>query len=510
MTAADGNLYALFRSRFPADRRETVIETETGRRYSYADLETISGRYARLLRETGIAPGDRVLVQTEKSPEALFLYLACLRAGAIYVPLNIAYRAAELAYFIGDAEPRVIVCDPAARAAIEEPARAARVARLFTLDASGAGTLVDESGSLPPLDADAALHTDDTAAILYTSGTTGRSKGAMLTHGNLSSNALTLHRAWGFRPGDVLLHALPIFHTHGLFVASNCVLLNGTGMLFLAKFDAATVMRLLPRATVFMGVPTFYTRLLAESRFDRETCRTIRLFISGSAPLLDETFHAFRARTGHTILERYGMTEAGMITSNPLDGARIAGSVGPPLPGIEVRVAADDGRLLPQGETGVLEIRGPNLFKGYWRMPEKTKEEFRADGFFITGDVARIDQEGYVSIVGRAKDLIISGGFNVYPKEVEMQIDAIAGIAESAVIGVPHPDFGEAVAAVVTTKPGVAAPSAESIIATLKGELANFKVPKQVFFTDDLPRNAMGKVQKNVLRDRYKDTFRPA
>lgn len=510
MIAADGNLFALVRSRFPKDRQRTFIETETGRRYTYADLDLISGRFARLLRQSGVGTGDRVLVQTEKSPEALFLYLACLRAGAIYVPLNIAYRAAELAYFIGDAEPRVIVCDPGARAGLEDAARSARVRHIVTLDASGAGTLVGESAPLAPLDADAVAAPDDIAAILYTSGTTGRSKGAMLSHGNLSSNALTLHRSWGFRPDDVLLHALPIFHTHGLFVASNCVLLNGTGMLFLAKFDADTVLRLLPRSTVFMGVPTFYTRLLAQEGLDRAACRTMRLFISGSAPLLDETFHAFRERTGHTILERYGMTEAGMITSNPLDGDRIAGSVGPALPGVEVRVAADDGTLLPAGETGVLEICGPNLFKGYWRMPEKTKEEFRADGFFITGDVARIDGNGYVSIVGRAKDLIISGGFNVYPKEVEMQIDAIAGVAESAVIGVPHPDFGEAVTAIVTCKAGERAPTAEAVIATLKAALANFKVPKRVFFTEDLPRNAMGKVQKNVLRDRYKDTFRQA
>jgi malonyl-CoA/methylmalonyl-CoA synthetase len=505
----DGNLYALLRTRFPGDLRRNFIETGDGRHYSYGDLEAISGRFARLLRDCGVAKGDRVLVQVEKSPEALFLYLACLRAGAIYVPLNIAYRAAELAYFIADAEPRVIVCDPGAQGAIEEPARAAAVRRVLTLDETGAGTLVTDSAGLPADFPDEPTNPDDIAAILYTSGTTGRSKGAMLSHGNLSSNALTLHRAWGFRADDVLLHALPIFHTHGLFVASNCVLLNGTGMLFLAKFDADVVTRLLLRATVFMGVPTFYTRLLAHDGFDRAACRSMRLFISGSAPLLDETFHAFRARTGHTILERYGMTEAGMITSNPLDGARIAGSVGPALPGIEVRVAADDGRLLPPGETGVLEIRGPNLFRGYWRMPEKTREEFRADGYFITGDVARIDEHGYVSIVGRAKDLIISGGFNVYPKEVEMQIDAIEGVAESAVIGVPHPDFGEAVAAIVTCKKGAAPLSAESIIATLKSQLANFKVPKQVFFADDLPRNAMGKVQKNVLRDRHKDTFGP-
>ncbi len=348
---------------------------------------------------------------------------------------------------------------------------------------------------------------DDLAAILYTSGTTGRSKGAMMTHWNLASNALTLHKSWGFRPDDVLLHALPIFHTHGLFVATNCVLLNGTAMLFLPKFDIDAVIRLLPRARVFMGVPTFYVRLLAEARFTPDLAKGMRLFIAGSAPLLADTFNAFRVRSGQAILERYGMTETGMLTSNPLDGDRIAGSCGQALPGVEVRVADEAGKVLAAGEVGVIEVRGPNVFKGYWRMPEKTKAEFRADGFFITGDVGRIDERGYVYISGRAKDLIISGGFNVYPKEIEEQIDQIDGIAESAVVGIAHPDFGEGVVAVVQNRPGGTSPTADSIIGRLKGELANFKVPKRVFFVDELPRNAMGKVQKNVLRERFKDAF---
>ncbi|MHB1219891.1 MAG: malonate--CoA ligase [Alphaproteobacteria bacterium] len=501
----DGNLYALFRQRFPADRARPFIQMVDGRVHDYAALEAISGRYARLLQSLGAANGERVLVQVEKSPEALFLYLAALRAGAIYVPLNTAYRAHELEHFIGDAEPRVVVCDPASAETIRKLAKGAEV---LTLDARGQGTLAERSANLDPAVEPARKSADDVAAILYTSGTTGRSKGAMLTHWNLASNALTLHALWGFRPNDVLLHALPIFHTHGLFVATNCVLLNGTKMIFLPKFDSSTVIRLLKDSTVLMGVPTFYVRLLAEAGFGAEQCRTMRLFIAGSAPLLEETFKEFARRTGHTILERYGMTEAGMITSNPLDGERIAGSVGPPLPGVEVRVADDKGTPLPQGEAGVLEIRGPNVFKGYWRMPEKTREEFRTDGFFITGDVSRIDSNGYVAIVGRAKDLIISGGFNVYPKEIELQIDAIDGVAESAVIGLPHPDFGEGVAAVATLKPG-ASVTEEAVIGRLKDDLANFKVPKRVFFVADLPRNAMGKVQKNILRDTYKDTFRP-
>ncbi len=504
------NLYGLFRSRFPADRGATFIETASGRVYSYADLEAESGRYARLLADLGVAPGDRVAAQVEKSPEAIFLYLAVVRMGAVYLPLNTAYRPAEVEYFLGDAEPAAVVCAPEQADAIAAIARRTGVPGLLTLGADGGGTLPERARGLDPDYPVAATGPDDLAAILYTSGTTGRSKGAMMTHRNLGSNALALHRIWGFRPDDVLLHALPIFHTHGLFVATNCVLLNGTGMLFLPRFDVDEVIRLLPRATVFMGVPTFYTRLLAHPGFGREVCRNMRLFISGSAPLLEETFREFEARTGHRILERYGMTEAGMITSNPLDGARVAGTVGMALPEVELRVAAEDGTVLPPGEVGVLEMRGPNLFKGYWRMPEKTAEEMRPDGFFITGDLARMDPDGRVTIVGRAKDLIISGGYNVYPKEVESRIDEIEGVVESAVIGLPHPDFGEAVAAVVVRAPGGGAPAEEEVIARLRQDLANYKVPKRVFFVDELPRNTMGKVQKNQLREAYRDTFTDA
>jgi malonyl-CoA/methylmalonyl-CoA synthetase len=501
------NIYSLFESRFPADRGRPFIETESGKVFTYADLAAISARYAGLLAQLGVGKGDRVAVQVVKSPEAIFLYLACVRAGAVYLPLNTAYQRAEIEYFLGDAGPRVVVCRPEAAAWIGEIAARTKVQHVLTLDAQGGGTLVERSRDQRPEFATVACARDDLAAILYTSGTTGRSKGAMMTHWNLASNALTLHKSWGFQPNDVLLHALPIFHTHGLFVATNCVLLNGSPMLFLPKFDIDAIIRLLPRATVFMGVPTFYVRLVTDKRFTRELVNHMRLFVAGSAPLLPDTFNEFRTRTGHIILERYGMTETGMLTSNPLVGDRIAGSCGQALPGVEVRVADEQGRVLGAREIGVIEVRGPNVFKGYWRMPDKTKAEFRPDGFFITGDVGHVDERGYVFISGRAKDLIISGGFNVYPKEIEEQIDQIDGVAESAVVGIAHPDFGEGVIAVVQQRPGRKDLTAEAIVQRLKGELANFKVPKHVFFVDELPRNAMGKVQKNVLRDRYKDAF---
>ena len=504
------NLYALLQQHFPADRSQTVLETSDGHRMSYAELDAGAGRIARLLLDCGVQPGDRVAAQIEKSPEALLLYLAVLRAGAVYLPLNTAYKGGEVGYFLQDAEPRVLVCAPANEASLGDTARKAGVGTVLTLGEASDGSLLERSHGLDPEVDVAARHSDDLAAILYTSGTTGRSKGAMLSHGNLGSNTVTLRDAWGFTADDILVHALPIFHTHGLFVATHCVLLSGSRMLFVNRFDADTVLDLLPRATAMMGVPTFYTRLLASPRLTREACAGIRLFVSGSAPLLAETFKEFEARTGHRILERYGMTETTMITSNPLEGERIAGTVGFPLPGIEVRVADDDGRPLPQGEVGVLEVKGPNVFRGYWRQPEKTAAEFRKDGFFITGDVAMIDTRGYIHIVGRAKDLIISGGFNVYPKEIELCIDQIEGVQESAVIGVPHPDFGEAVVAVVKRNGGGPEVTAEAIQATAKAELANFKVPKKVFFVDELPRNTMGKVQKNLLRDRFKDSFSSA
>ncbi len=503
------NLYDVFRRKFPADRTQPFIETPEGDVYSYADLDGTSGCYARLLSDMGVGPGDRVAVQVEKSPQAIFLYLACLRVGAVYVPLNMAYPVAEVDYFLSDAEPAVMVCDPAREAEITRTATANGVRHVLTLDPSGAGSLVDslveEAGSAEPDFPDAERGPDSLAALLYTSGTTGRSKGAMLTHGNLGSNAQALHAAWGWVPGDVLLHALPIFHTHGLFVAIHCVLLSGASMLFMPRFDAETVIRLLPRASVFMGVPTFYTRLLEHDGLTAETCGGIRLFISGSAPLLEDTFRAFEARTGQTILERYGMTETGMNTSNPLDGERIAGTVGKPLEGVEARVVDTNGTPLADGQIGVLEVRGPNVFKGYWRMPEKTASEFRPDGFFITGDLARIGDNGYISIVGRDKDLIITGGYNVYPKEVEILIDSMDGVVESAVIGLPDADFGESVTAVVKRAKGREDLTAKTIIKDLKARIAGYKVPKRVFFADFLPRNAMGKVQKNELRARYGD-----
>jgi len=496
------NLYDIVRTRFPGDPGACFIELPDGRRLRYADLESQSARIAHRLTRRGARPGDRVMAQAEKSPEAVFLYLACLRAGLVYLPLNTGYRAAELDYFRADAEPSVIVCDPGS------PLATGHDSAVLSLDAQGGGTLTEALDALPDGFETASVGGDDLAAMLYTSGTTGRPKGAMLSHDNLASNAQALHRTWGFGPGDVLLHALPLFHSHGLFVALNVTLMNGTAMIFLPRFDADEVIRLLPRATVMMGVPTFYGRLLAAPGFDARLCRHMRLFISGSAPLTAETFAAFQARTGHAILERYGMTETNMNTSNPLDGERIAGSVGLPLPGVEVRVCADHGAVLADGTIGGIEVRGPNVFKGYWRQPEKTAEAFRADGFFKTGDVGMIDARGYVHIVGRSKDLVISGGYNVYPKEVESVLDRIAGIAESAVVGVPHPDFGEGVVAVATTEPGVTL-DADAVIAEAKRELAGYKTPKALFFVDTIPKNVMGKVEKAKLRERYRDLFTP-
>lgn len=506
-----GNLFDLFASRLPADLSQPFIETADGRQYAYGDMLEISGRYARLLTKSGVRPGDRVAVSVEKSPEAVFLYLGVLRAGAVYLPLNTAYKKDEIAYFLGDAEPGLVVCRPQDAELYAELARDSGVANVATLGGGGDGTLADMSDGLNGDFPTVARTNDDLAAILYTSGTTGRSKGAMMSHQNLAANALALHKAWGFGPGDVLLHALPIFHTHGLFVAINCVLLNATGMLFLERFDAEEVIRLLPRAKVMMGVPTFYTRLLERPDFTKEVCANMRLFISGSAPLLEATFNGFQERTGHTLLERYGMTETCMITSNPLSGRRLVGTVGQALEGVEVRVAGKDGNTLGPGEVGILEVRGANVFKGYWKMAEKTAAEFRADGFFITGDMARMNDDGVVTLVGRSKDLIISGGFNVYPKEVENALNALDGIGESAVIGLPHPDFGEAVAAVVTIGMNGGMNGGEigedAVIAALKQRMAGFKAPKKVMVIDQLPRNAMGKVRKNELRDRYKDLF---
>ncbi len=486
------------------DPQWRFVEIVGGRRLTYGDLFDETARLANALTGFGVKRGDRVAVQVEKSVEAVLLYLACVRAGAVLLPLNPAYTLAELEYFIGDAEPALIVATPERAEAIGSLAAAAGNARIASLGDDGeAGTLLEQARCASSEFEDVAVSDDDLAAILYTSGTTGRSKGAMLTHANLASNAVTLKDAWRFTANDSLLHALPIYHTHGLFVAVNTVLAAKASLLWLPAFNPRHVVSCLPYCTAFMGVPTYYTRLLDERFLNREMAQTTRLFVSGSAPLLPETHRAFTERTGHEILERYGMTETNMITSNPYDGPRVSGSVGRALPGVEVRIAdAETGAALPRGEIGVIEVRGPNVFKGYWRMPEKTAQEFRADGFFITGDLGVMDEAGYVSIVGRGKDLIITGGLNVYPKEVESEIDAIEGVLEFAVIGVPHRDFGEGVTAVVVARPGATLDEA-GVVAALRSRLAAFKLPKRVLFEAELPRNAMGKVQKARLRERF-------
>jgi malonyl-CoA/methylmalonyl-CoA synthetase len=478
------------------------LDTDNGRRYSYGDLDRECARYANALTEIGLGPGDRVAVQVEKSPQSLFLYLACLRAGLVYLPLNVAYQRAELAYFLRDGEPGLIVARPQSEAMMKELADETTRAPVLTLDDAGAGSLAGLAQAADDAFETADTGADDLAVIIYTSGTTGRSKGAMLTHRNLLSNAAALVSTWRFSERDVLLHALPMFHVHGLFVANHCALTAGATLLWHRRFDPAAIIPALARATVLMGVPTYYVRLLAEPGFGRAHCAGIRLFISGSAPLLAETHREFEARTGHRILERYGMSEAGMITSNPLDGERRPGSVGFPLPGVSVRIADEADRAQAPGQVGAIQIRGDSTFRGYWRMPDETREEFTADGWFRTGDVGVTDADGYLAIVGRAKDLIITGGYNVYPKEIELAIDDLPGVAESAVVGVAHPDFGEAVTAAVVPKPGVALDGGR-LIEALKTRLANYKVPKRIVVVEELPRNAMGKVQKNLLRDRF-------
>jgi len=495
------NLFKLFRSRFPKDRASLFLRTNDDNRYSYDDLENFSSRYAHVLTDRGLKPGDRVATQIEKSPEAVFLYLACLKAGGVFLPLNTAYQADELEYFLDDAEPSIVVGD--SRRKDLAGLCAARSKTVYvTLDADGSGTLPNASAEKPSQFQCVDRSESDLAAILYSSGTTGRPKGVMLSHANLAANASALHEVWGFAKDDILLHALPIFHTHGLFVAINTVLLNGTGMIFHNKFNADAVAGDLPDATVFMGVPTYYVRLLSCDTFTRDSCRNIRLFLCGSAPLLDETFKQFEGRTGKQIVERYGMTEAGIITSADPRKPRKAGDVGWPLPGVSLRIAGENNQDLAPGETGEILIRGPGLFSGYWRKPEKTAEEFTADGYFKTGDLAQLDENGMVAIVGRAKDMIISGGFNVYPKEIEAIVDGLPAVDESAVVGMPHPDFGEAGMAVITLLTGEEfdESAAKQI---LKKELANYKVPKFFVIADELPRNAMGKVQKNVLRERF-------
>ena len=498
----NANLYALFERHFSEDLEQPFLIIPNGRVISYGELASESARIAHALSKVGCRPGDRVAVQTDKDWRVLALYLACLRAGFVYLPLNTGYQRSELKYFFADSQPRVIVCRGDALGVV---ATIAQQATVLTLDANG-GELGDRAREMPDTFATVHLQPDDLAAVLYTSGTTGRAKGAMLTHRNLASNGIALVAAWGFTRDDVLLHALPAYHVHGLFVTTHCVLLSGSRMLWLAKFDAGEVASLLPRATVLMGVPTFYSRLLAEAALTRESCRGFRLFISGSAPLLPETFDAFRARTGHAILERYGMTETGMNTSNPLDRARVAGTVGPPLPGVAVRIVDANGASVEFGVVGDVQVKGPNVFTGYWQMPEKTRDEFTADGYFRTGDLGEWVPDGpgrgYLRLVGRAKDLIITGGLNVYPLEIEEHINQMDGVVESAVIGIPDADFGESVTAVVVAKPNHAL-TAASIMAALKADMAAFKVPKRVLFVPELPRNAMGKVQKNVLRERH-------
>jgi len=493
------NLYSHVERLAQRDPTRPLLVTDRGEQFTWADLQAQTARFAQALAQAGVVRGDRVAVQVEKSVQSLFLYLACLRAGFVYLPLNTAYQRSELNYFIGDAQPRVIVCRPQTRAEIESMAAGAVV---HTMDEEGRGSLHAAAESCAPQFAIAQVEPDTLATIIYTSGTTGRSKGAMISHRNLVSNAQVLIDYWNFTEGDVLLHALPMFHVHGLFVANHCALLSGARIIWHRKFDPIAVVRDLPKASVFMGVPTFYTRLLAEKALTGELCKDVRLFISGSAPLLTETFNAFEQRIGQRILERYGMSEAGMITSNPLRGERKSGTVGTALPGNQVRVADERDAALAVGQVGAIQIRGENVFQGYWRMPEKTREEFTAEGWFRTGDVGVFDSAGYLSIVGRAKDLIITGGYNVYPKEIELVLDALPGVGESAVFGVPHADFGEAVTAVVVPRNG-ATLAEQDLLAALKGELANYKVPKRLIVVDELPRNAMGKVQKNVLRERF-------
>ena len=505
------NLFAALRAAFPDDLDEVAIETEGGLLYSWRDLEHGTAMMANLLASLNLPEGARVAVQVEKSVEAMVLYLATLRAGFVFLPLNTAYQSAEIEYFIGNAEPSVVVCSSANFGWVSKLAFKAGTQNVFTLDDDRTGSLLMRAAHCSDQHEVAFRQADDMAAILYTSGTTGRSKGAMLSHGNLLSNALVLKDYWGWRTreagGDVLIHALPIFHVHGLFVAIHGALINGSKMIWLSKFDPKKVIEKLPQATVFMGVPTLYVRLLAEPGLSREACRNMRLFIAGSAPLLIETFREWQDRTGHTILERYGMSETVMLTSNPYRGGeRRGGTVGFALPGVGMLVVGDEGQFLPAGEIGNIQAKGPNVFQGYWRMPEKTAEEFTADGYFKTGDVGKIGADGYITIVGRSKDLIISGGYNVYPAEIEGFINELPGVLESAVVGVPHPDFGEVGVALVIAKPGQALDGA-GIVAEMKSKLANFKIPKHCFVVSELPRNTMGKVQKNVLREQYKSLF---
>lgn len=506
MSDNNSNVFAHFYQQFSQRLDRVALTTDEGHSMTFADLDRESARLSAYLQSLGCEGGARVSVQVEKSPQALCLYLACLRAGLVFHPLNTGYKASELSYFLSNAEPSVVVCDSSDLEMMQSLCAENNVPHLLTLNGDGSGSLSEQAAGCEPDYSIAHKEADELASLLYSSGTTGVPKGIMLSHGNLLSNGQSLVQFWGFSDRDVLLHALPIFHVHGLFVALSCVFLSCASMRWLKGFDLQQALAELPHSTVMMGVPTYYTRLLSSAEFGADHCQNMRLFISGSAPLLEETFYDFEARTGQRILERYGMTETGMNTSNPLDGVRKAGTVGPALPGVEVRVVDEAGSILDQGEIGNLQVRGANVFKGYWKMPEKTAEDFTADGFFNTGDKASIDADNYVAIVGRAKDMVITGGLNVYPKEIELIIDELPGVKESAVIGVAHPDFGEGVVAVVVAKPGET-PQEADIIAALKEQISGFKVPKRVILRAELPRNTMGKVQKNVLREENKALF---
>ncbi len=508
------NIYAALRAAFPQDLGQTAVETDNGLIYSWGDLDSASAMMANLLDSLQLPAGSRIAVQVEKSVEALVLYLATLRAGHVFLPLNTAYQSAEIEYFIGNAEPAVVVCSSKNFGWVSTIAFKAGTQNVFTLDEDRRGSLLERAARCSTIYSTVRSSQADLAAILYTSGTTGRSKGAMLTHGNMLSNALTLKDYWGWKQGDVLIPALPIFHVHGLFVAIHGALINGSKMLWFSKFEPKAIIAAMPRASVFMGVPTLYVRMLAEPTLTREATQTMRLFVAGSAPLLKETFEQWHSATGHSILERYGMSETVMLTSNPYAAdsryknqiERRPSTVGFPLPGVQLRICGESHQALATGEIGGIQVQGPNVFAGYWRMPEKTAEEFTADGFFKTGDVGKVDERGYVHIVGRSKDLIISGGYNVYPAEIEGYVNDLPGVAESALVGVPHPDFGEVGVIVVIAKPG-AALQTDAIVAALKSQLANFKIPKRCFVVTELPRNTMGKVQKNLLREQYKALF---
>ncbi|WP_019428920.1 malonyl-CoA synthase [Limnohabitans sp. Rim47] len=515
------NLFSALRAAFPTDLTAVAVETDDGLSYSWLDLDRATAMMANLLQSLDLPEGSRVAVQVEKSVEAMILYLATLRAGYVFLPLNTAYQSAEIEYFIGNAEPAVVVCSGAHFGWVSKIAFKAGTQHVFTLNEDRTGSLLDRAARHSDQHKPVVRTADDLAAILYTSGTTGRSKGAMLTHGNMLSNALTLKDYWGWTKsggpegrGDVLIHALPIFHVHGLFVAIHGALINGSKMIWMAKFDPQRAIANMAKATVFMGVPTLYVRMLAEASLNKAAVKNMRLFVAGSAPLLIETFTEWQTRTGHTILERYGMSETAMLTSNPYaaddryakQSERRGGTVGFPLPDVSLRVRGENEQNMPVGEIGDIQVKGPNVFKGYWRMPEKTAEEFTGDGYFKTGDVGKFDERGYVTIVGRSKDLIISGGYNVYPAEIEGYINEMPGVTESAVVGVPHPDFGEVGVAVLIAKSG-ADLQPDAIVAELKAKLANFKIPKRCFVVAELPRNTMGKVQKNLLREQYKGLF---